>query len=385
MAEYTYRFADLLSDADVAELELSNVRFDRRIITPGAFSGSITVTNSDMANQVKKVVPAKTVVHVYRDADIWGTYIIWQVRVRSSSRSGVQVEFQGASLESFFYRRLLDLDQTYNDVDQFDIARDLVSIAQTGWMPYPNAPQLGIISNPAVMSGVLRDRSYYITDAATVGQRLEELANVDNGFEYMINTYVDSDAGLRVREFVLAEQLGSENIDVTFSYPGSIDSYEIQMDATAAATAFWTRGDSIQDDVTADARALMTLEPALAEEWLDAGFPHLDRVIDYSTVIELSTLEAYAQWWKDNRAGVFSIPIISINTTDIATLITPSSLGTEAQFTILDEYFTLVGGVPEFSSVHRIVGIEVNPPQRGNTESIRFVISTDVDPTEIGA
>lgn len=385
MAEYTYRFADLLSDADVAELELSNVRFDRRIITPGAFSGSITVTNSDMANQVKKVVPAKTVVHVYRDADIWGTYIIWQVRVRSSSRSGVQVEFQGASLESFFYRRLLDLDQTYNDVDQFDIARDLVSIAQTGWMPYPNAPQLGIISNPAVMSGVLRDRSYYITDAATVGQRLEELANVDNGFEYMINTYVDSDAGLRVREFVLAEQLGSENIDVTFSYPGSIDSYEIQMDATAAATAFWTRGDSIQDDVTADARALMTLEPALAEEWLDAGFPHLDKVIDYSTVIELSTLEAYAQWWKDNRAGVFSIPIISINTTDIATLITPSSLGTEAQFTILDEYFTLVGGVPEFSSVHRIVGIEVNPPQRGNTESIRFVISTDVDPTEIGA
>lgn len=385
MAEYTYRFADLLSDADVAELELSNVRFDRRIITPGAFSGSITVTNSDMANQVKKVVPAKTVVHVYRDADIWGTYIIWQVRVRSSSRSGVQVEFQGASLESFFYRRLLDLDQTYNDVDQFDIARDLVSIAQTGWMPYPNAPQLGIISNPAVMSGVLRDRSYYITDAATVGQRLEELANVDNGFEYMINTYVDSDAGLRVREFVLAEQLGSENIDVTFSYPGSIDSYEIQMDATAAATAFWTRGDSIQDDVTADARALMTLEPALAEEWLDAGFPHLDRVIDYSTVIELSTLEAYAQWWKDNRAGVFSIPIISINTTDIATLITPSSLGTEAQFTILDEYFTLVGGVPEFSSVHRIVGIEVTPPQRGNTESIRFVISTDVDPTEIGA
>jgi hypothetical protein len=385
MAEYTYRFADLLSDSDVAELELSNVRFDRRIITPGAFSASITVTNTDLADQVKKVVPAKTVVHVYRDADIWGTYIIWQVRVRSSSRQGVTVEMTGASLESFFYRRLLDLDSEYDNVDQFDIARDLITIAQTGWMPYPNAPQLGIISSPFIMSGVLRDRTYYVTDGATVGQRLEELANVDNGFEYMINTYVDNDAGLRVREFVLAEELGSDNIDVAFSYPGTIESYEIQYDATDAGTAFWTRGDSIQDDVTADARPLMTLEPALAEDWLDAGYPHLDKVVDYSTVIELSTLEAYAQWWKDNRAGTFAIPIISINTTDIATLITPSSLGTAAHFTILDEYFTLVSGTPEFSSVHRIVGIEVTPPSRGATETIRFVISSNVDPTEMGA
>lgn len=385
MATYTYRFADLLSDADVAELELSNVRFDRRIITPGAFSASITVTNRELATQVKKIVPAKTVVHVYRDADIWGTYIIWSMRVRSSSRAGVQVDFTGASLESFFYRRLLDLDSEYEGVDQFSIARDLITIGQTGWLPYPNAPQLGIVSDPFKMSGVVRDRSYYITDGASVGQRLEELANVDNGFEYMINTYVDDDSGYRVREFVLDNQLGSDNIDVTFSYPGSIESYEIQMDAADASTAFWTRGDSIQDDVTADARPLMTLEPALAEEWLDAGFPHLDKVVDYSTVIQLETLEAYAEWWKDNRAGVFSIPIIGINTSDVATLITPSALGTSANFTILDEYYGLIDGAPEFSSTNRIVGIEVTPSSRGSSENIRFVISTEFDPTEMGS
>ena len=78
MPEYTYRFASLLSDADIAELELEDVKFDRRIIVPGKFSGTATVTNVDIANQVKKVIPAKTVVHVYRDADIWGTYIIGQ-------------------------------------------------------------------------------------------------------------------------------------------------------------------------------------------------------------------------------------------------------------------------------------------------------------------
>jgi hypothetical protein len=76
MADYTYRFADLLSDSDIAELELSGVKFDRRIIQPGAFSANITVTNRDIADQVKKIVPGKTLVHVYRDADVWGTYII---------------------------------------------------------------------------------------------------------------------------------------------------------------------------------------------------------------------------------------------------------------------------------------------------------------------
>lgn len=385
MAEYTYRFADLLSDSDIAELELSNVRFDRRIISPGAFSGTIHVTNTDIANQAKKIVPAKTIVHVYRDADIWGTYIIWQVRVRSSSRAGTTMELTGASLESFFYRRLMDLDSEFTSEDQFAIARELLDIAQTGWMPYPNAPYLGIISDPFKVSGVNRDRTYYTTDAASVGQRLEELANVDNGFEYMIHTYVDTDAGLRVRELVLENELGSDNLELTFTYPGSIESYEIQYDASDAATAFWTRGDSIQDDLSADARPLMTLGPVLAETWLDAGYPHLDKVIDYPTVINEDTLVDYAVWWRDNRAGTFAIPIISINTTDVATLITPANLGTYANFTILDEYFQMVSGVPEFSASHRIVGIEVAPPERGSSETIRFVIETNVDPTEMGA
>lgn len=82
---------------------------------------------------------------------------------------------------------------------------------------------------------------------------------------------------------------------------------------------------------------------------------------------------------------MFSIPIIGINTSDVATLITPSALGTSANFTILDEYYGLIDGVPEFSSTNRIVGIEVTPPARGSSENIRFVISTEFDPTEMGS
>lgn len=379
MPEYTYRFADLLSDSDLCELELSNVRFDRRIIQPGSFSASVSVTNSDIATQVKKIVPARTILHIYRDSDIWGTYIVWQMRVRSSGRGAPTVELQGATLESWFDRRIVDTDVVYTNTDQFDIARGLVDNAQTGWFPYESNANLGITYD-ANDSGVLRDRSYFLTEAATIGQRLQELANVDNGFEYMITTYDDPGTDMRVRKLVLADKLGVQNLDVLFTYPGAIVSYDVSYDATTAGTAWWTRGDTIQDDTTETEYPLMTEAPVLSDLWLSNAFPHLDRVIDYSSVTVLDTLEDYAAWWRDNHSGVIAVPVVEINTSDARTIIPPSALGTTAVFTIEDEFFAH----GDFSSENRIIGIEVTPPSRGNQEVVRLVIEDDIDPTDVG-
>lgn len=380
MAQYTYRFANLLSDSDVAEMELLDVRFDRRIIQSGAFSASIPIVNSDIANQAKKIVPARTIVHVYRDSEIWGTYIIWSVRLRSSSHAPTTMEIQGATLESWFDKRIVDQDLVYTGTDQFDIVRDLIDNAQVGWTPYEDAANLGITVT-SNMSGVLRDRSYFLTDAASVGQRLQELAAVDNGFEYMINTFDDYALGIRKRELVLVSSLGSSNLEVVYTYPGSISSYEISYDATSAATAWWTRGDTIDDDVSGTSFPLMTEAPVLSDEWLQSAFPHLDRVVDYSSVTLLSTLEDYAAWWRDNHSGVVAVPVIEINTSDNPTLIPPTALGTTAKFTIEDQFF----GHGDFSSENRIIGIEVTVPSRGTQETIRLVIEQDIDPTEAGS
>lgn len=376
MPEYTYKFADLLTDFDIAEMELSDVKFDRRIIQAGAFSASIEVPNQDVADQVKKIVPARTILHVYRDSEIWGSYIIWTMNISSTSHGPAKVDIQGATLESWFDRRLVDVDLTYNDVDQFDIARDLVEQAQTGWTPYELNAILGIAADTND-SGVLRDRSYYLTDAATTGQRLRELAAVDNGFEYMIHTYVDGAS--RVREFILATALGTDGNDYIFTYPGNILSYQITYDATDSATAWWTRGDTIDDDATATSTPLMTVAPVLSTTWLDNNFPHLDRVVDYSSVTILDTLEDYAAWWRDNHSGYIAIPVITIETSTPNSIITPQALGSYADFTIVDEFFAL----GDFSSRNRIIGIEVSPPERGSQESIRLVIETTIDPTDI--
>lgn len=380
---YTYRFASLLSDADVAELDLYNVKFDRRIIVPGSFSATVAVTNPDNAREVRKVIPGKTIVHVYRGSDIWGSYIIWSARIRGNG-ANTTVEYSGSSLESWLYRRIIDVDElVYANVDQITIARDLIDNAQVGWIPYENAANLGITVTPGV-SGVLRDRTYRKAEAASVGQRLDELANADNGFEYIIRTYVGDD-GYRVRELVWGYPgLNNETQDFDFFYPGNISSYELFYDATDAGTAFWTRGDTIETDYTENAVPLMTEFPVLTGDFFDLAWPHLDKVIDYSSVTEITTLERYAEYWAATKGGLVVIPQIEVMPDEFT--FNPNLLGSYADFTITDEFFPLTAaGSPTYSGRYRIVGLEVTPEERGNRERFRFVIEDTFDPTDLGA
>lgn len=381
---YTYRFADLLTDRDVAELEVDSVRFDRRIIVPGSFSGLVNVSNEDVARRTKAVVPGKTVCHVYRDQEIWGSYIIWTVRVQAPQRGPVRVEFTGASLESWLYRRLLDVDVTYNQLDQIQIANNLIDIAQAGWAPYEANANLGIEFRSG-SSGVLRDRIYRKDEAAMVGQRLEELANVDDGFEYLIDVYYDPDANERKRLFKWGyPQIGDSNNFWSFQQPGNILGFELTFDAVEGATAFWTRGDSIEDDVTNEAIPLMTEEPAFATEFMNGGYPHLDRVVDYSGVTSLITLEKYAQWWRDNRGGIVTIPQLEVRADDTDfQLFTPQRIGEYASIAIENVYFPLVDGSPSYSGNYRVVGLEVTAHQRSQIEKHRLIIAQDFDPTEV--
>lgn len=383
---YTYRFADLLTDRDVAELEVDSVRFDRRIIVPGSFSGSVDVSNEEVARRTKNVIPGKTVCHIYRDQEIWGSYIIWAMRVQAPQRGPVKVEFTGASLESWLYRRLLDQNVTYTSMDQIDIARELIEMAQTGWAPYEDNADLGIEVQSG-LSGIDRDRVYRRDEAATIGQRLEELANVDEGFEYLIDVYYDPSTDTRRRLFKWGyPQIGDSNNFWSFQQPGNILGFELTFDAVEGATAFWTRGDSIEDDLTEESIPLMTDEPAFATEFMSRGYPHLDKVVDYSGVTSLVTLENYAQWWRDNRGGIVTIPQLEVRADDTDfQLFTPARIGEYASIAIENVYFPLVDGAPSYSGNYRVVGLEVTADQRSQIEKHRLIIAQDFDPTEVAS
>ena len=106
------------------------------------------------------------------------------VRQGQASESGITFSLQARDALHYLWRRLLDptKDHTYSDVDQFDIAASLVSLAQAD--PYSG---FGIDASGLGLSGVTRDRTYEAAEFHVVGQRLTELATVDNGFDFWID------------------------------------------------------------------------------------------------------------------------------------------------------------------------------------------------------
>lgn len=376
MPSYRYRFADLLTDAPICELELEDVRFDRRIIQPGSFSARVPVPNARVAAEVRKIIPTtpqelqsgpgRVVVHAYRNLELWGTYILWSAIPQGDDRGNVSVELQGASLESYLHHVEIREDLVYAGWPQQLIAEQLVTHMQSD----PHA-DIGLVYGIGDTSGQPRDRTYRRSEAVTYGQRLTELASVDGGFEWMIRCYHDGQP--RVRQFLAAETLGGAGQDHVLTRPGNVIRWRYLMDATSAATSWQARGDTINTEVQEDSEPLMSSVHE-ADHLLAAGWPRLDSTINRSSVILVDTLEEYARWYRDHRSGVVRIPEITVTLPE-ATRLNPNQLGDWARVTIVDPWHPLkADGTPSYAPRLRIVGIEVVPTSRDTgREEIRII------------
>lgn len=360
MALHRCVVADLLTDLTLTEMDLSVETCERRIIVPGAFRAKYPMSNPEEAARGRKIIPGRTVIHVMRDADIWGTYLIWSATPAMDEQGVLTLQLQGSSLESYAYRRKIRADLSYTGQDQVAIARALLTHMST-------RPEGDIgLTLLGGTSGQLRDQIYKTSESATYGERLEKLANTADGFEYMIRTYIDSGTGLRAREWVWATTLGTPGVTRDIAQPGKIKAWSYPTDATQAATSWQTRGDTIDDDLGANSQPLMSLVYEDSGKLL-AGWPLLDRTEDYGTVKIQSELNGFAQQLRDTRSGAVSIPRITVHF-DADFSINPNYLGDTANFTLVNDWFPMADGAPTFSKTWRIVGMDIKPPSGDDGE-----------------
>lgn len=363
---FRYEFCDLLTDRLITSLEVGDVSFDGRIIQPGTYKGSTPIPNRDIAGQVGLVHAGRSIVHVYQGMDLWGSYIIWNKDISADSKGFLKCDWQGASLESAFDRRKIQEDLAYSQDEQLDILRDLIDSFQG-----PLNDDMSIVPD-ATVSGQLRDRIYLLAEDASYGKRMSELANVENGFEYRIRTFVDG--GTRVRRLVIGypKIITSANPHV-FTLPGNVESYKESEDAVRGGTRFRTRGDSVTDPDTQLSTPLQS-DPYLAQDFLDDGWPIWDITEDRSGVIEKPTLNEYAAELRTKFAGAVTIFQAAVRLDD-TTQLSPNTVGDFAKFTIHDLNHPLNDdGVPEFVKTWRVVGMEVTPQQRGTGQTIANLI-----------
>lgn len=356
MALHRCVVADFLTETTLTEIDLSVDTCQRRIVIPGAFRATYPLPNRTEADRARHIVAGRTNIHMYRDSDLWGSYLIRYAQPAMDENGKLTLQIAGSSLEIYPYLRKIRADLTYAGQDQITIARALLSDMATRT---EGDMGLDLMSGT---SGVLRDRTYLASESATYGQRLEELANVANGFEHMIRVGVDSSTGARTKTWIWGyPTLGNPGITRVIDQPGQIKAWAYAADATQAATAWQARGATIQDDLGTASQPLMSTvyeDAAL----LAAGWPLLDQTADYLSVREVATLNAYAQQLRDTRSGAVGIPRVLVHFDD-AFSIDPNFLGDTAAFTLVNDWFPLdTGGVPTFAKNWRIVGMDLHTP-----------------------
>lgn len=372
MPTYRYQFCDLWTDDHIVDLPLTGVTYSRRIVKAGTFSAAIPIPNRTVADQVARILPriendlstgpGRTLVHVWRNGDLWGSYVIWSGEVSADSRGRLSAQISGASLESWLHRRFLSEELNFTQVDQLTIARRIVDSVQH-WDGYPGGgwADLGVTVAGPTSSGVLRDRTYPRWDAKTAGERLEQLSEVINGPEWMIRTYPNS-SGQRVREFYVAPMLGQSGRLHTFSQPGNVVSWRHSIDATDAATKYTARGEVI--DTTTDHRRLYTATSSTYQTLNDWAM--LEAFRDYPTTSVGQTLGEYAEWWLTHRGGSAHTMEVTVRLGEDPTL-TPDRLGEYARLVLVNDWFPLgPDGTPTFDQARRVIGMDISPPSRTN-------------------
>lgn len=203
----------------ICELPLVDVTYGRVLNGAGEFSASLPLAaprervgdlfgdgftdtlGADLAARRQRLqvqdwlagtAPNKTVIYVERDGVLMGGWAVWTRAYDSDSRT---LQIEGAELWSYFRRRRIRWTSRYTATDQLTIARQLIDRAQQA-----TGGNIGVLVG-AETSGRLRDRTYETFEDKPLGEAVEQLAEVIDGFDFEVT--VTFEAGAYVRRLRL--------------------------------------------------------------------------------------------------------------------------------------------------------------------------------------
>ncbi|MEU1284900.1 hypothetical protein [Kitasatospora sp. NPDC005856] len=365
MATYDVLVCDLRTDRLLDRLEITGVSYDLYIGKTGSLSGTVHIPDPDTARRVRAaLVPGRTMIYLSRSTAfaseiVWGG-ILWTRTPGRDGRGYWTVNIQAAGLESVLRaHRLLTDTFTAAAIDQLDIARQLVAYAQAA----PGG-DLGIEIDWSQTSGVTRDRVYSRYDLPWIGTLLDQLAGVQGGFEWLVHVFRD-DTGARHRTL----RLGYPRIivaggDVILKSPGLIGTYSLPEDATRFATAWQSRGATVNTNLAAASVPLMSALLTSPDD-IAAGWPRLDGTSDYSTVTTQDVVDQHAAADLAAARRPVLVPAVTYASGDTA----QPQLGAYARISIRDDWF-----YDGMSERYRIVGLKVSPEERGRPESTELYL-----------
>lgn len=287
MADYRVLVADLISNTIREEIPLSDLRWSLVLNAPGTLTGTIPLDHPKATRA--NLDPGGTAIYLERGGLlVWGG-ILWGARASTRRRI---VEITAAGFWSYLRRRRIRHTKTYTGQDQLAIARDLVTYAQS--QPGGN---LGIVTGGET-SGVTRDRTYYHYERKSIGEAIEQLAAVQNGFDFAIEVQWDATGTTPEKHFRLYYPRRGTRLDTLIwnhNVAGVAD-VTVSVDATRAANQIDALGEG-----DADAMLIATA----SDTSVLARYPLLDDAISHKDIKESATLQAHAE----SRLAALRVPV----------------------------------------------------------------------------
>lgn len=256
---------------------------------------------------------------ILRDEVVMAEYLIWQMPPYQATSKKLNIS--GSEIRSYFDHRILRpsaVGQTktlsYTQTDQLAIFRALMADAQAVTVNGATVGSIGIEMDDTQLSGVLRDRQdvgdqlggYHGYEFPVYGDLLNNLANVDGGFEWRIDSYLDADRNLRRALRLGYPYLGHGPDDdaTTLEYPGTVVDYQWPIDGSNSANCVIAVG--------AGEEVAMLFSIAFASAELASGFPLLERTTSYKSVSVQTTLDTHATADVAALSGDVELPSLTV-------------------------------------------------------------------------
>lgn len=359
--DYAYIFTDLRNNSVLGELPLQGVSYENALSSVGSCGGKIRLNEDTRKLNVKSMTtPGQVGLYILRDGNpVWGG-IVWKRTYDGDNR---ELTLACKTFESYYYHRFQRFTRFFGGVDQLDIARWLVSTSNN------SSSTLGITVSTN-MSGRIRDRTMFDYEFKTVGQELEQLSNLIDGFDWNVEVTKDAN-GVMLRKLVFSYPFAGaprENTQLTFEYPGAITSFNLSEDAENSGNSVWAIGAGEgTEQVTANSQ-----DPGQIRN----GWPLIETSRSYKSVLSPITLQDHVNKDISRLRTPVTVFEVKVNPNKNPVL-GQYRLGDWARFIIEDPFLT-----PAFDSYARITGINVSVDGSSGLEEVSLVLGGDEVRTE---
>jgi hypothetical protein len=344
----TYRFLahDLRTNAGLGELPLSDVSYGEALNGVGQFRASIA-KGAMTADIAAATTPERTAVYIERDGAIVGGAIIWQ-RQRSDAAA---VAVSGAGWWSFFRTQHLRTELLFTATDQLLIARTLLNTAQA-----VTGANIGVGVGTETC-GVLRDRSYRSWDLKQIAEAVEQLAAVENGFDFAVDTNTDRTKTFRLSYPRRGRIAGTTGI--VFELGKNLLGYTANEDGTRSARTFTAIGSGDGRD--------MLIATTTRTDLIDAGYPLTSAVGSWKDVSNRSTIAAHATASVNARALTPTFWSVTVDPDDVDGGVGSFITGDDVLVRVPDDdnFRAAADGSPGYSRYHRVLDWTLNVPGDG--------------------